>query len=336
VFLLLQACFVAVAAAQGTVNDSLPVTAAPSSASATSISVQQCQAISCRCNLVPNIWFQSCVQKQKQLSQDCESNKGKVLGYCEWQGLGANPSPLVSARSTIKSAGVSLTKAESAYNSKLWSMQQDQSSAVEFMQKSNYVNALATLKRVDNQSRNVTESAKVYAAVLSRIDETDQAVEVLVKLADVYVAQGNQLALWLEAGPNAAKFSARQRNKAMRYAGNQSEFLAVVRQAHGDFSNASLAWASAAQASENLMTQRFDLGLAYAIKVEKDIDKNNLAAHTKKIISNRRIWRYYQAQAASRWAMSASVRFRINRNPLASNSASKKADTIWALKPPGL
>lgn len=333
-FLLLQTCCVSIAAAQETVNSSQPATI--NSTSALSPSLQQCQAISCSCNSVPNIWFQSCVQKQKKLLQDCETNKGKILGYCEWQGMGANPSPLVSARSTIKSAGVSLAKAETTYNSKLWSMQQDFDSAVDFTQQSNYVNALATLKRVDNQGRKVVQSAKVYAAVLSRLDETDLAVEVLVKLADIFMAQGNQMSQWLEVGPNSVKFSSRQRRKALRYGGNQLEFLAAIRQSHGDFANASLAWASAAQVSEDLMKLRSELSVAYTAKAEKDEDTNNLAVHTKKIRSNQRIWRYYQAQAASRWAMSASARYRINSNPLASNSASQKAQSIWTLKPPGL
>ncbi|GAA6153195.1 hypothetical protein [Pseudoteredinibacter isoporae] len=263
--------------------------------------VQQCEKINCRCDGLWSAWGQSCSEQESQLREQCTQNEGKISNYCRWQGAGAYPSVLGTLKPATNFSAEQLEQASTAYQSKLWSMQQDFTSSQDLYGKNDLKSAAALAKRVDQQADSAISQGLVLLAVHRQLEDEEARSAVLVQLRGALSDQENRFLAWSAALGEQGKMKLSRRFS--RYSGNQAEFQALLFDALGDYDSASRAWQRAANRSEQLMEA------------------------SKKP----RIWKFYRAQAASRYAKAASSER--SRNG-AGQGLAQQADDLWALSLP--
>ncbi|MBB6523368.1 hypothetical protein [Pseudoteredinibacter isoporae] len=263
--------------------------------------VQQCEKINCRCDGLWSTWGQACSEQENQLREQCVQNEGKISNYCRWQGQGAYPSVLGTLKPAKNFSAEQLEQARTAFQSKLWSMQQDFTSSQELYGQGDSKSAAALAKRVDRQADSAISQGLVLLAIHRQLEDEEARTAALAELRGALSDQENRFLAWSAAmgEQNNMKLSRR----FSRYSGNQAEFQALLFDALGDFDSASRAWQRAANRAEQLMEA------------------------SKKP----RIWKFYRAQAASRYAKAATSERSLNGS---GQGLAQQADDLWALSLP--
>lgn len=253
--------------------------------------------INCQCAGLGQ-WSESCGQHQSSLLSLSAANEGKLLGYCRWQGEGAQPSTLqrlpMSAASSLSAADL-----EDELKSRFWSMEQDFNSASGFMQAGQHASAASTAKRVDKQSRVVAAQVARLLVHYVQSEQADLAETLLAKFESAISQHEATLSQWVDSSP--AKFAKRFR----RYGANQAELMALFYQQRNMYIEAAGAWQRAAKTATALMEAS----------------------------SKPRFWLFYRALAGSRWSQAA-VSFSKQGRGAAADSAAAEAERLWSLAPP--
>lgn len=263
--------------------------------------IAQCEKINCRCDGLWNAWGEACKAQESQLIEQCSSNEGKISRYCHWQGANAFPSVLSSLQSVKAYRADQLEQAEATFNSKLWSMQQDFGSSQELYNNGDAKSAAAIAKRVDKQA-GVAISQGLVLFNLYRQQENEETRNLaLDQLRGSLSDQENRFLAWSAAMSKAGQLKLARRFS--RYSGNMAEAQGLLLDALAEFDSAANAWQRAAIRAEQL-----------------------LEASTKP-----RIWKFYRAQAASRYSKAASSSRRYSGS---GNALATKADDLWALNLP--
>ncbi len=263
--------------------------------------VLQCEKINCRCDGLLSAWGQSCNEQETQLREQCVQNEGKISNYCRWQGAGAFPSVLGTLKSAKNFNSEQLEQATTTFQSKLWSMQQDFTSSQELYAQGDTKSAAALAKRVDRQAASAISQGLVLLAIHRQLEDEETRNTVLAELRGALSDQENRFLAWSAAMGEQGNMKLSRRFS--RYSSNQAESQALLFDALGEYASASSAWQRAANRAEQL-----------------------LEASKKP-----RIWKFYRAQAASRYAKAAIS----ERNQNGSGQGlAQQADDLWALSLP--
>lgn len=263
--------------------------------------LQQCAKIDCRCNGLRSDWGQACQVQESELKAQCQKNAGKTGQYCRWQGAGAFPTVLKSFSAATTFNIEQLAQAQTAFQSKLWSMQQDFTSSQELYNQGELKSASALAKRVDKQAASVISQGVVLMGLYRQLEEDEPRNTTLTQIRGALSDQENRFLAWSAAATEQGALKLSRR--FTRYSGNLAESQGLLFDALNDHASASKAWQRAAQRAEQL-----------------------LLASKKP-----RIWNYYRAQAASRYAKAASSERR-RSGPV--QSLVTKANELWQLNLP--
>ncbi|WP_299977977.1 hypothetical protein [uncultured Pseudoteredinibacter sp.] len=260
--------------------------------------IQQCQKIDCRCDGLWNVWGEACKTQESQLIEQCSENEGKISRYCHWQGPNAFPSVLSSLQAAKAYRADQLEQAKTSFNSKLWSMQQDFNSSQELYSGGDVKSAAAIAKRVDKQASSAISQGLVLLSLYRQLEDEEARSLALDQLRGSLSDQENRFLAWSAAMSNAGQLKLARRFS--RYSGNMAEAQGLLLDALAEFDSAANAWQRAANRAEQL-----------------------LEASTKP-----RIWKFYRAQAASRYSKAASSTRRYSGN---GDSFAAQAENLWGL-----
>lgn len=263
--------------------------------------LQQCAKIDCRCNGLRNDWGQACQAQENELKDQCQKSAGKISNYCRWQGAGAFPTVLKSFAAPTSYSVDQLTQAQTAFQSKLWSMQQDFASSQELYGQGKIKSVATLAKRVDKQAASAISQGIVLMALYRQLENEESRSTVVSDLRGALADQENRFLAWSDAIAEQGKLKMARR--FTRYSGNMAESQGLLFDALNEHDAASKAWQRAAQRAEQL-----------------------LGASKKP-----RIWKYYRAQAASRYAKAASAERRGNGSV---QSLVSQANALWQLSQP--
>ncbi|WP_299774182.1 hypothetical protein [uncultured Pseudoteredinibacter sp.] len=263
--------------------------------------IEQCQKINCRCDGLWNAWGEACKTQESQLIEQCSDNEGKISRYCHWQGANAFPTVLSSLQPAKAYRADQLEQAETTFNSKLWSMQQDFSSSQELYNNGDAKSAAAIAKRVDKQAAAAISQGLVLFNLYRQQEDEETRNIALDQLRGSLSDQENRFLAWSAAMSKDGQLKLARR--FARYSGNMAEAQGLLLDALAEFDSAANAWQRAANRAKQL-----------------------LEASTKP-----RIWKFYRAQAASRYSKAASSARRYSGN---GDSLAAQANDLWEISLP--